>query len=264
MEKKLTASKTQYARTAGGRLLGRPSGADLRSQYLLSGIAQCAVCGGSLVCQLRRKTEGKNVYTCAYYHGRGRTVCTNDLRINQGIMDSALLHALSHLLDERIIAEAVARALKELRAGQAHVPDQRVAHERHLALVESRIKHLVDAVATGKATEGVWTELHQVEAEKKAVLAQLAGLDALLRVTSLDATRLERTLLAKVSDVKALLGKHVPQARQMLRKLLDGRLVCTPFDDARGRGYELTATGTYVGLLGEKLLVKHGGGEGGI
>ena len=83
-------------------------------------------------------------------------------------------------------------------------------------------------------------------------------------ITSLDAKRLERMLLEKVSDVKALLGKHIPQARQMLRKLIEGRIVCKPFEDARGRGYELTATGTYAGLLGEKLLVKHGGGEGGI
>lgn len=264
VEQRMAVVRTQYVRTAAGTLLSRPSGADLRSQYLLSGIAQCAICGGSLVCQLRRKTEGKNVYTSAYYHNRGRAICTNDLRINQGILDSALLHALTHVLDEQIIADAVKRALAELRAEQMTFPEERLKRERHLALVVARIKHLVNAVATGKATDGVWTELHQVEDEKKSVLRQLAELNLVANVTSLDAKRLERTLLDKVSDVTRLLGKHVPQARQMLRKLLDGRLICTPFQDARGRGYELTATGTYAGLLGEKLLVKHGGGEGGI
>ena len=48
--------------------------------------------------------------------------------------------------------------------------------------------------------------------------------------------------MARVADVKGLLGKHVPQARQMLRKLIDGRVVCT--HDARGKGYEVTATGS--------------------
>ena len=62
-----------------------------------------------------------------------------------------------------------------------------------------------------------------MEAEKKTVLRQLAELDLIANVTSLDAKRLERTLLEKVSDVKRLLGKHIPQARQMLRKLMDGR-----------------------------------------
>ena len=55
VDKKLTVTRTQYVRTAKGTLLSRPSGADLRSQYLLSGVAQCAICGGSLICQLRRR-----------------------------------------------------------------------------------------------------------------------------------------------------------------------------------------------------------------
>ena len=139
-----------------------------------------------------------------------------------------------------------------------------LAHERHLSLVQARLNHLVNAIASGKATEAVYAALQTEEAAKKTVLRHLAEMDALARVISLDATRLERTLLEKVTDVKALLGKHVPQARQMLRKLIDSRIVCTPFHDVRGRGYELTATGTYAGLLGEKLLVSHGGGEGGI
>jgi site-specific DNA recombinase len=84
------ARTVQYVHTQNGQLVSRPSGADLRSQYLLSGLAQCAICGESIVCQLRRKESGKNTYMCAYCHGRGRTVCTNDMRVRQGIMDSAI------------------------------------------------------------------------------------------------------------------------------------------------------------------------------
>ena len=83
VEAKFERARTQYVRNPKGQLLSRPSGADLRSQYLLSGLAQCACCGGSIVCQLRRKEYGKNTYMCAYYHGRGRAVCTNDLRIGR-------------------------------------------------------------------------------------------------------------------------------------------------------------------------------------
>jgi hypothetical protein len=60
------------------------------------------------------------------------------------------------------------------------------------------------------------------------------------------------------------LGRHIPHTRQLLRKLIHGRILCAPFDDARGRGYTLTATGTYAGLLGRKLTVKQGGGDGEI
>ena len=45
------------------------------------------------------------------------------------------------------------------------------------------------------------------------------------------------------------LGAQVGQARQMLRKLVGGRVECQPFDDARGRGYTFTATGDYARLL---------------
>jgi hypothetical protein len=80
----------------------------------------------------------------------------------------------------------------------------------------------------------------------------------------MDGTRIERALAERVADVKGGLGRHVPHTRQLLRKLIPGRIRCAPFHDARGRGYVLTATGTYAGLLSGKLAVKYGGGEGGI
>ena len=37
-----------YLRSGRGRLVGRPSGEDLYSKYLLSGLAKCGECGGSI------------------------------------------------------------------------------------------------------------------------------------------------------------------------------------------------------------------------
>ena len=257
---RLQHMRVQYARTADGRLFGHPAGADLRSEYLLSGLAQCAVCGGSIVCQKRGRNHGKNCYMCAYHHNRGPEVCGNDLRINQGVLDSAVLHALNAALDERLLAEAVQRALMEIRSGQAKFPDEQLAAERQLSLIEARLRHLVEAIATGKATEAVYGELQKEEAAKKILGAQLAGIDQLTRIVSFDGKRIERALVERVADVKGLLGRHVPQTRQMLRKLISGRIQCAPFNDARGRGYNLVATGIYASLFSGKMLVKDGGG----
>lgn len=257
---RLQHTRTEYARTADGRLFGHPSGADLRSAYLLSGIAQCAVCGGSIVCQKRGRNNGRNFYMCVYHHNRGPEVCGNDLRITQGVLDSAVLHALISALDERVLAEAVQRALTEIRAGHTKFPDERLAIERHLSLVEARLRHLVEAVATGRSTDAIFDELGKEEAAKKTLAAQLASLTQRASLTSLDGKRIERALVERVADVKGLLGRHVPQTRQMLRKLISGRIQCAPFNDTRGRGYNLAATGTYAGLLSEKMLVKDGGG----
>jgi len=49
VDKRLTNTRVMYMRSTGGKLFGHPSGADLRSTYLLSGIAMCAWCEGSLV-----------------------------------------------------------------------------------------------------------------------------------------------------------------------------------------------------------------------
>jgi site-specific DNA recombinase len=67
VQDRLRNSKEAYLRGSDGRLIGRPSGEDLRSEYLLSGLAKCAICGGSLVALVRKK--GKNIhrtYGCVY------------------------------------------------------------------------------------------------------------------------------------------------------------------------------------------------------
>jgi DNA invertase Pin-like site-specific DNA recombinase len=258
---KLTKASALYTRRPNGQLLSRPSGADLRSAYLLSGLAQCAICGGSIVCQLRRQRDGKNVYMCAYHHGHGRAVCTNDLRINQGIMDAAVLHAVTGMLDARVLEEAVTQAVQVIRSDQAKFPDERLAIARQLSDIERRLRYLVEAIATGRATAAVFTELEKEETAKAGLLVRLSGLEQL---STVDGSRLERSLVERVTDVKGLLGRHIPQTRQLLRKLIPGRIVCTPFHDVRGKGYALSAVGTYAGLLGGKLMVKQSGGEGGI
>jgi site-specific DNA recombinase len=262
VQAKLAYAGTLYGRRPNGQLVSRPSGADLRSQYLLSGLAQCAICGGSLVCQMRRKEHGKNVYMCAFHHGRGREICTNDLRINQGVMDTAVLAAVASVLDTRLLEAAIARAGQTLRSSP--VPDERLALERQLSATEARLTHLVEAIATGRATDAVFNELQKEEAVKAGLVARLRNLDQLTALATLEGPRLSRTLAERVADVQHLLGRHIPRTRQLLRTLIPGRIVCTPFDDARGRGYSLSANGTYAGFLAGKLTVKYGGGEGGI
>jgi hypothetical protein len=45
---------------------------------------------------------------------------------------------------------------------------------------------------------------------------------------------------ARLADVKALLGRHTPQARQMLRKLVDGKIAVEPVIQDGRRGFRLS------------------------
>jgi hypothetical protein len=197
---------------------------------------------------------------CLFHHKRGPSVCSNGQRINQDIMDGALLNGIQGLLDEQILMEAISRAVQQIRAGQATMPDKRQRLEREIALAEGRLRRLVEAIATGRLQKPFSLNWSGEEGKKKVLAAQLASVSTLDRLASVDSTRLERNLCERIGDMKALLGRHVPQTRQLLRKIINGRIVCTPFDDHRGRGYALSATGTYAGLLGDLGMVNNGGG----
>jgi hypothetical protein len=52
-----------------------------------------------------------------------------------------------------------------------------------------------------------------------------------------------------VAEIRELLGKDVKRTRQILRRLLVGRLECAAFDDGKRLGYRFTGWGSYAPLL---------------
>jgi DNA invertase Pin-like site-specific DNA recombinase len=241
-------SYVRHART--GRLGGRRSGGDFESPYLLSGLGQCGVCGGSLVAMTRGHGRHRaRFYGCVYHHKRGAAVCSNAVQIRQEILDGALLGAISQALDEHVIEAAVARALEQLRSRQRGSADRRVDLQRELQRVQARIGHLLEAVKRGRATDVLLETLEAEIARKALILKEIGVMDTPSSAASLDARRLVEELKTRASDARGLLARHVPQARRMLRALLDGRLVCEPFEEERQRGYTFRATGTYAGLF---------------
>ena len=56
----------------------------------------------------------RTVYRCAYHHKRGHVVCSNNVEIRQDLLDSAILHAMTEALDERVLEASVTAALQRL------------------------------------------------------------------------------------------------------------------------------------------------------
>jgi hypothetical protein len=107
--------------------------------YLLSGIAECAECGGSLVAMTRSHGRQRMpFYGCLRYHERGVHACRNGLQIRQAVLDQAVLDVLAGALDVGVIAEAVDAAVAELRAGQADVTTRRDTITSELATIAAR------------------------------------------------------------------------------------------------------------------------------
>jgi hypothetical protein len=257
-----TAAST-FVRRMNGRLIGRPAGADVESPYLLSGIAQCGLCGGSVVAMTRSHgSQRVRFYGCMRYHKRGVNVCRNGLQIRQDVLDAAVIDVLAKALDADVIAEAVDAAVSELTAFHADAQARRESISRELDAITTRERRLVDALVDGDVSAGpIRDRLRTALARRDALTAELSALVGSERI---DTDVLVEDLKARAADARALLGRSIPQARQMIRRLLDGRLVCEPIDDGAGRGYAFTALGTYRQLLSGSESVNVGGGPNGI
>jgi hypothetical protein len=182
----------------------------------------------------RRKVD---FYGCFTNHRRGIAICANKIHIRQELLDHALLTALNGALDERIAEIAVDKELARLRAGQAEHLDRRTQVERELSLIEARERRLVEAVKHGDAVEPLVAALKVEGERKRALTRELENLAAVAQVASFDADRIKADLRARVTDVKGLLARRKPQARQMLRKVLSGKIELRPVEENGRRGY---------------------------
>jgi site-specific DNA recombinase len=245
--RRLATARELYA--AGGFGTDRPD----QEKYLLSGIARCATCGGSLVAFTRdykRAGERGRFYGCNYNHKRGAKVCKNRILIRQDKLDQVVLDAIAEALDERILERAVEKALQRLRRQPDRTKGRQTAIKAELPLLEARMRTVVDEIARGYATDTLRTELHDAEQRKKALVAELEALTGRRQeAASLDVERLRRELRLHVAEIRGLLGKDIPRTRQILRRLLVGRMECEAFDEGQRVGYRFKARGSYAPLL---------------
>src|SRR5262249_24273038 len=155
----------------------------------------------------------------------------------------AVLAGINRVLDERVLELAVDKELARLRSGQMAQLHRHAQITRELSLIEAREKRLVECIKRGEAGEPLGAALRSEEEQKKALARELEALGAVEKVASLDSDQIKRELQARVADVRALLGRRKPQARQMLRKLLT-RIDMTPAVENGRRGYRLVADGS--------------------
>jgi site-specific DNA recombinase len=260
--------ETLPRRVASGQLLGRPSWRDGHSEYLLPGFLTCSLCGGNVRTITSRAGDGRprklrRHYGCAEAENRGPAVCRNDVRLYQEVLDHAILTAIGALLDERIIAAAVNRAIAELQGADRQALDRRPAIERELALVQHRLNRGLDSYLNGAGPleESLRLRLAEDAARREALVAELAGLADVQQRAEVNVVDLTRDLQGRAGDVRALLGRHVSQARQMLRKLLAAPIRVRPVAEGARRGFAFEGTLTFDRLLGGTALAAFPAGE---
>jgi site-specific DNA recombinase len=81
VHERMEQAKAVYLRGTKGQLYGRPA-AGVESKYLLSGLARCATCNGSMY--VKSRSHGRKrayFYGCTSFHLRGSAVCTNSVEV---------------------------------------------------------------------------------------------------------------------------------------------------------------------------------------
>lgn len=249
--RRLRDAEALYLRGTGGRVFGRPA-RSLESRYLLSGLARCT-CGSNFMAHSTTSGKGrKRYYVCCGYHNRGKTACTNGLQLWMVEADGAVLEQLrDYVLQPSVVEGAVADAVAMLRPAASELDAQRAEFEKHAHSIDVEIAHLVKAIAAGGQLASLIAAMKEREQQRDQLLQQVASLNQLRDIGHLDVKRIEKDLRVRVKEWRGLLGRQVPVARQIVRKLLEGRLVFTARED---RTYEFSGRVSLGGLLQGTVL----------
>jgi hypothetical protein len=165
-----------------------------------------------------------------YRHQRGPSACPNALTVAMDDANAAFLTTLR---------EDVLSAAPGQRRG-------RLAEE--LRRVELEIARFTDAIGRGEPVPSILEALRARERRKREIREALEHVEGLTLLAQRPEA-LDRELATKLAEWQGLLERQPIQARQLLRKLLAGRVLYTPHHDEDGGFYEFAGHASWGKLL---------------
>ncbi len=113
--------------------------------------------------------------------------------------------------------------------------------------LDAEIARLTGAIADGGDVPSLVAGVKERETQRGDLRRRLTA----ARRTATDGhqEQLPELLRAKLRDWTGVLHRQIPQARQALKKMLQGSLLFAPKDDGQQRYYEITGTGTLERIL---------------
>ncbi len=246
---RLKEAQSIYLRQTGGRLWGRPEkGRGItKGKYLLSGLGECAVCGGSII--IHRVPSGKkrrqSFYCCSYRKLRGKSICTNDLwqnadHINRMMIDDLTGRILTPEVTELAIKETLKVIKKELKARPGKVEDL----QTEKAKLEREISNLVNAVAGGSAPEAIVNAMKDKENRVKVLESKIARFGSVESIDS-NLSKIRPMIEKALGDFREILLENQQKARQGIKKLLAGKIKFSPVEENGSRYYHLSGKWTF-------------------
>ena len=249
---RLTAARAIYLHTNKGRGFGRPALGNV-SKYLLTNLALCGCCGGSLKARSRSHGTGrKHYYGCSGYHDRGRTVCTNQADVPMGDADDIVIEALlDDILDPSMVRDAVDVALEILQRDDS--PDRLARLDADLQTLNQERARLAAAIATGGDLGALLDALRTRDELRRRLEAERATVAAQTPLRAADASRMRSEVLALASSWRQVLVAGATHARPIVTALLKGRVSIAPHETKRHH-WILRGEGSLRGLFERVIL----------
>ncbi len=226
-----TFEQVQQRRKASRERNTHRRGPAMRSEYLLTGLFVCGVCGGKMTGQTWTSGKGYKTryYVCGKHSSGHKHLCPKRYTVPAKLVEDHIATLiridLVKLRDDEQLHQYVARELERLTGGRTDARDQL---RRRLAQLDQKAATLRDHLlaldaATAKGL-GLYDEAQAVGAERVQVEAELSGLPASMpslppaqvirERAAAEFDRLEQVLSsASVEEKRELIACYVQQIK---------------------------------------------------
>lgn len=197
-----------------------------------------------------------NAYLCSYHHLRGSTVCPGGLVLPMEPTNRAILATIEReVLHPDVVQRAMRQALGQLNASADTAVPRQTALQAEVAVIDQELTRLAAGVAQGGDLKVLLEGIRAREQRRRALETELAGLESLRPVSARDLQDIQRDVEGRLADWRGLLLRQVAVSRQILRKLLVGRIVFRRREDG---AYEFSGQASLGRLLAGIVCTKAG------
>ena len=150
------------------------------------------------------------------------------------------------MLDAEVLTKAVALAAERYTKAPEETASRLAGAKAELAKVEKELGRLVEALVDGGGLATIRAAIKEREARAEALKATVKDLTAIASAPKLDPAKIKAELTKRLTEWERLLLSEPRLARQVLRRVVTGKVTLRP--QADGRSYRFHGT-AHLGRL---------------